>query len=113
MCINRKIGAVFLWMLTAAGGGGKGAKKLGRNLALHKQSTGQSLSSNPDVGSPPPPATGKKNNHRSVVVLLSLSANQFCQNENSGGVTGLPAKALGPGSDREKYIFAALVVPKS
>lgn len=25
----------------------------------------------------------------------------------------LPANALGPGLDREKYIFAALVVPKS
>ena len=25
----------------------------------------------------------------------------------------MPAKALGPGSDMEKYIFAALVVPKS
>ena len=32
---------------------------------------------------------------------------------NSGGFTGFPAKALGPGSDMEKYIRAALVVPKS
>lgn len=30
-----------------------------------------------------------------------------------GGFTGFPAKALGPGSDIEKYIFAACVVPKS
>ena len=35
------------------------------------------------------------------------------QLENLGADTLLPAKALGPGSDREKYIFAALVVPKS
>lgn len=35
------------------------------------------------------------------------------QLENLGGFTGFPAKALGPGSDREKYILAALVVPKS
>ena len=33
--------------------------------------------------------------------------------ENLGGFTGFPAKALGPGSDSEKYIFAAFVVPKS
>ncbi len=36
-----------------------------------------------------------------------------CQFENFGGFTLFPANALGPGSDREKYIFAALVVPKS
>ena len=35
------------------------------------------------------------------------------QLENLGGFTGFPAKVFGPGSDREKYIFAALVVPKS
>ena len=33
---------------TAASGGVKGAKKLGRHLALYKQSAGQSLSANPD-----------------------------------------------------------------
>ena len=32
---------------------------------------------------------------------------------NLGAVTSFPAKALGPGLDSEKYIFAALVVPKS
>lgn len=35
------------------------------------------------------------------------------QLENLGGFTGFPAKAFGPGSDIEKYILAALVVPKS
>ena len=33
--------------------------------------------------------------------------------EKEGGVTLLPAKALGPGLDIEKYIRAAFVVPKS
>ena len=32
---------------------------------------------------------------------------------NLGADTSFPANALGPGLDREKYIFAALVVPKS
>ena len=32
---------------------------------------------------------------------------------NLGAFTWFPAKVLGPGLDREKYIFAALVVPKS
>ena len=41
---------------------------------------------------------------------LTSVANQL---ENPGGFTGVPAKALGPGLDIEKYIFAALVVPKS
>ena len=34
---------------TAASGGGKGAKKLGRHLALHKRSAVQSPSANPDT----------------------------------------------------------------
>lgn len=38
---------------------------------------------------------------------------QFVPVENFGGFTGFPTKALGPGSDIEKYILAALVVPKS
>ena len=33
--------------------------------------------------------------------------------ENLGAETLFPAKALGPGSEREKYILAAFVVPKS
>ena len=32
---------------------------------------------------------------------------------NSGADTLFPAKVFGPGFDREKYIFAAFVVPKS
>ena len=47
---------------------------------------------------------------------LTIGRNQIKgvdQLENFGGFTGFPAKVLGPGSDREKYIFAALVVPKS
>ena len=47
---------------------------------------------------------------------LTIRSNQIKginQLENFGGFTGFPAKVLGPGSDREKYIFAALVVPKS
>ena len=34
---------------TAASGGGKGAKKLGRHLALHKRIAVQGLSANPDI----------------------------------------------------------------
>ena len=30
--------------------------------------------------------------------------------ENLGGFTGFPAKVLGPGSDREKYIFATIAL---
>ena len=47
---------------------------------------------------------------------ITIRSNQIKgvnQLENFGGFTGFPAKALGPGSDKEKYIFAALVVPKS
>ena len=64
-----------------------------------------------------------KSNYRQTASIdpaqrqLTIRNNQLkglpYQLENLGGFTGFPAKALGPGSDREKYIFAALVVPKS
>ena len=38
---------------------------------------------------------------------------RFFRHLNLGADTSFPAKALGPGLEREKYIFAALVVPKS
>lgn len=48
----------------------------------------------------------------STVLYASFTVT-VCQFENFGGITGFPAKAFGPGSDIEKYILAALVVPKS
>ena len=49
----------------------------------------------------------------SHMTVRFLSLHITHQSENFGGRTGFPANALGPGSDMEKYIFAAFVVPKS
>ena len=42
-----EVGIIKGLRATAASGGGKGVKKLGRNLALCEQSEAQSISSNP------------------------------------------------------------------
>ena len=55
----------------------------------------------------------------SIITLSGLFVNCFVAEQHSshqsnlGADTSFPAKALGPGLDREKYILAAFVVPKS
>ena len=41
------------------------------------------------------------------------ASSAFCYHSKETGFVSPVANALGPGSDMEKYIFAALVVPKS
>ena len=45
--------------------------------------------------------------------LYILYAASIFYSVNIGAFTSFPAKMLGPGSEREKYIVAAFVVPKS